>query len=283
MLTQASRTSASQSHPQRSHGEFACLFTARLSICLATATGAPALQPLSASLQGDVQQLRKEVDEDIVVRTHTLPEAGPLGQQQLDPRLQFQRGARVRWRHGHLAEEAAILREVLRDESPSGHHVPGDGADDAHDPGEQALNRVVLEENVARPQLGKYATQRPDVHLLLVWQTQDDLRCSIGARLYIGGEPVVHKTGGAKVNELDLATRVRLNKHILRLQVCMDKPQAVHVLQRREQLPCNALQVAQCEVRLLTALAVELGELIEVVSEELSDDDQVLLVVDVVD
>mmetsp|Transcript_65644 Transcript_65644/g.172006 ORF Transcript_65644/g.172006 Transcript_65644/m.172006 type:complete len:489 (+) Transcript_65644:75-1541(+) len=240
-------------------------------------------------LRVDGQHPREEVQEDLVVGAHALPERGPLGQQQLDAPLRLRRAARLRGLRGvpgrgaRVPEEPPVLAEVLRDEPARSHHVPRDGADDPHHPSEKALHRVVLEEHVAGPQLCEHAAQGPDVHLAAVGESQQHLGRAVGTRLHVGGEPVVDKARGAKVDELHLAPGIRLDEHVLRLQVSVDQPQAVDVLQRPEQLPSDPLQMPQGEIRLLALLAVELGELVQVVAQELRDDDEVLLVVEVVD
>merc|ERR1719410_879237 len=62
----------------------------------------------------------------------------------------------------------------------------------------------------------------------------------------------------------------------------MDEPKTVYVLECYQQLPNDALQVSKCEEGFLSAFPVELGELIKVVAQQLSNDDQVLLVINVV-
>mmetsp|Transcript_110515 Transcript_110515/g.330636 ORF Transcript_110515/g.330636 Transcript_110515/m.330636 type:complete len:239 (+) Transcript_110515:886-1602(+) len=62
----------------------------------------------------------------------------------------------------------------------------------------------------------------------------------------------------------------------------MDEREAVDVLQGDENLPAEPLQPAQGEVRGVAALAIQPGELIEVLLEELCDNDEVLLEVKVV-
>mmetsp|Transcript_68350 Transcript_68350/g.193686 ORF Transcript_68350/g.193686 Transcript_68350/m.193686 type:complete len:267 (-) Transcript_68350:911-1711(-) len=63
----------------------------------------------------------------------------------------------------------------------------------------------------------------------------------------------------------------------------MNEPQSMDVLEGLEQLRGDPLQVPEREVGLLAALPVELRELVQIISEEFRDDDQVFLVVDVVD
>jgi hypothetical protein len=59
-----------------------------------------------------------------------------------------------------------------------------------------------LEEYISRREFRQDATQRPDVHLLIVWEPEDDLRGAVRAGLHVRAELVRHKARGAKVDDL---------------------------------------------------------------------------------
>mmetsp|Transcript_55807 Transcript_55807/g.155600 ORF Transcript_55807/g.155600 Transcript_55807/m.155600 type:complete len:326 (-) Transcript_55807:1149-2126(-) len=155
-------------------------------------------------------------------------------------------------------------------------------ADDAQNASEEALHRVVLEEHVARPQLCEDTSERPQIDLLVVRQPQHHLRRAVGARLHVGGEVVVDEAARTEVDNLHLTTAVRPDQDVLGLEVAMDEPQGVHVIQSGEHLLRDLLEAAEREVGLVPALPVELRELVQVVPQQLRNNDQVLLVVEVV-
>ena len=83
-----------------------------------------------------------------------------------------------------------------------------------------------------------------------------------------------------EVNDLDLATRVRLDENVFGLQIAMDQLKIVDEGKRLQDLLSDSLQPGNVEVKLLLHLAVVLGVLIEVISQELCHDEQVLLVIE---
>ena len=83
-----------------------------------------------------------------------------------------------------------------------------------------------------------------------------------------------------EVNDLDLATRVRLDENVFGLQIAMDQLKIVDEGKRLQDLLSDSLQPGNVEVKLLLHLAVVLGILIEVISQELCHDEQVLLVIE---
>ena len=68
-----------------------------------------------------------------------------------------------------VAHQAALFHHVLR-------YRP-DNADDAR---KEALNAVVLEQNVAGEELSQDAAETPDVNLVVVAAAQDDFRGAVG-------------------------------------------------------------------------------------------------------
>mmetsp|Transcript_112531 Transcript_112531/g.305504 ORF Transcript_112531/g.305504 Transcript_112531/m.305504 type:complete len:218 (+) Transcript_112531:699-1352(+) len=163
-----------------------------------------------------------EAQEFRVIGAQPLPQRGPLRQQQLDPAVQLGRNDLGRLRRLQLPEELAVLREVLRHVPAPGHEVVGEVPDYPKDPREQALDRVVLEQHVARPQLGDDATEGPDVYLLVVPQTQHHLWRAVGPRLHVRRHLVVHEAAGTEVDHLHLAPAVGLDEDVLRFQVAVD-------------------------------------------------------------
>ena len=62
----------------------------------------------------------------------------------------------------------------------------------------------------------------------------------------------------------------------------MNQPESVHELQTHQALTGYLLQAGQGEIILCAALAVKLAELVKVVSQQLSHDEEVLLEVEIV-
>lgn len=93
---------------------------------------------------------------------------------------------------------------------------------------------------------------------------------------------VIDEARGAEVNDLDFTSAVRLDEDVLWLQVAVNEPQGVHVVQGSQDLSRDLLQPSDGKVRLISAFPIELAELVQVVTEKLGHDDQVLLVVEVI-
>ena len=70
-----------------------------------------------------------------------------------------------------------------------------------------------------------------------------------------------------EVNDLDLATRVRLDENVFGLQIAMDQLKIVDEGKRLQDLLSDSLQPGNVEVKLLLYLAVVLGILIEIISQ----------------
>lgn len=85
-----------------------------------------------------------------------------------------------------------------------------------------------------------------------------------------------------KINDFDLALRVRLDKDVLWFQIAMDQIQVMNKVQGIQNLLCNFLKPRNVEVMLLLNLSVVLGVLVKVVSQKFSDNYKMLLVVKVV-
>ncbi len=93
---------------------------------------------------------------------------------------------------------------------------------------------------------------------------------------------VGHEARAAEVDDLDFASAVTADQHVFGLEVAVDQSQLVHKLEALEAFARNLLQARKGEVALGPTLAVELGELVQVVAQQLRDDEQVLLEVEVI-
>jgi len=65
-------------------------------------------------------------------------------------------------------------------------HLEREGADDADDAREHRGDGVVLEEDVAREELGDDGAERPQVDLLVVRQPEDHLRSTVSSTKRVG-------------------------------------------------------------------------------------------------
>lgn len=194
-----------------------------------------------------------------------------------------------------LLRVAGILTVVglLVDESFAGeevaykpallHHVLGNRPDDSDNARQEALHAVVLEEDIACEELSQDASKTPNINLVIVAASKDYLRRSVGPGLHVAAKVVVNKARAAKVNDFNLASGVGLDKDIFRLKVTMDELQVVNEAKCVEDLLCDALKAAYVEVDLLLDLSVVLRILIQVVPQQLSHNEEVLFVVEVVD
>jgi hypothetical protein len=93
---------------------------------------------------------------------------------------------------------------------------------------------------------------------------------------------VVDETRTAKVNDFNLAARVGLNQDIFWFQVAVNQLQIVDKAQCVQDLLSNSLEAPHIEVNRLFNFAVVLRILIQVVSQQLRDNKEVLFVVEVV-
>lgn len=94
---------------------------------------------------------------------------------------------------------------------------------------------------------------------------------------------VVDKARTTKVNNLNLASGVGLDEDVFRLQVAVDELKVMDEAEGVKDLLSDALQTAHVEVYLLLSLSVILRVLIQVVSQQLSHNEEMFFVVEVVD
>jgi hypothetical protein len=139
-----------------------------------------------------------------------------------------------------------------------------------------------LEEHITSKQLSKDAAKTPDVDLVVVPASKDDLRSAVRPRLDIAAQMVMDKARAAEVNDLDLASGVRLDKNIFGLEIAMDEFEVMDEAERVEDLLRDFLEPWNVEVQLLFDLSVVLRILVQIVPEQLSNDEQVLFVVEVI-
>ena len=92
----------------------------------------------------------------------------------------------------------------------------------------------------------------------------------------------MNETARTEVNYLNLTSRVALDQNILWLEVAVDKPKAMDKVESSQNLLRDFLKASHIKVSLLFHLSVVLAVLIEVISEQLCHNEEVLLVVEVI-
>lgn len=122
----------------------------------------------------ELQQLLKEIQQQLVVGAHPLSKGRLLWHQKMQSASSF-------WTRCSLnfLVELSILCEVLWNVLSAGHHVIRKLADDAQNSSQQTLHRVILEQDIACPELSEDAAQGPQVNLLIVGETQHHLGGSV--------------------------------------------------------------------------------------------------------
>jgi len=93
---------------------------------------------------------------------------------------------------------------------------------------------------------------------------------------------IMNEAARAKVDHLHLTSRIRLNQDVLRLQIAMDQPEPVNELQSCQYLLGDLLESSHVEVLLLLNFPVVLAVLVEIVSQKLGHDEEMLFVIEVV-
>lgn len=182
----------------------------------------------------------------------------------------------------YVLVEQFFFGEELVDEFAFVQHPLGEGADDADDPGEQALHGLVLEEHVAREQLGQDAAQTPHVDLVVVLAADDDLGRPVAAALDVRAQVVVDVATRPEIDDLHLRLRVALYQDVLRLQVAVDQLQTVDVLQAPQDLQSYPLQATYCEVFFRFLFLVELVVIVKIIFQQFSNYEEMLVMVEVV-
>jgi len=84
-------------------------------------------------------------------------------------------------------------------------------------PGQECLDRIIQEQDVAGPKFSQDATQRPNVDLLVVLHSQDYLWRSIRSRLHVRRQMIVGEATRPKIYDLHITSRVGLDEDVFGL------------------------------------------------------------------
>ena len=187
----------------------------------------------SRSLQRiNLEEPPHEVNEVLVFALETLLQSRLLGHQDIDLELfvvsrgrlgLFLARALSLFFSISLLIDETFASEKVRDKASLLHHVLWDRSDNSNHSGQETLNRVILEEYISSEELSQDASETPNVDLVVVAASENDLRGAIRARLHIGAQMVMDEAAAAKVDDLDLTARVRLDQNVLWLKVTVDK------------------------------------------------------------
>eukprot|EP01136_Pigoraptor_vietnamica_P026990 Opistho-1_new@82706 len=101
---------------------------------------------------------------------------------------------------------------------------------------EHGCDRTAGEQHKSRVELREDASHRPHIDLRREGATEDDLRGAVRARLHVRVVRVAGEEAGPKVDQLHRALGTALEHDILRLDVRVHNPAAVHVGERAKQL-----------------------------------------------
>ena len=88
------------------------------------------------------------------------------------------------------------------------------------------------------------------------------------------------ETTTSKVDNLDLTSRIRLDQNVLRLQITVNQFEIMDKGESVQDLLCDSLEARNIEVNFLFNFPIVLGIFVEVVSEKLSDDKEMLFVIE---
>ena len=187
----------------------------------------------SRSLQRiNLEEPPHEVNEMLVFALETLLQSRFLGHQDVDLELLvvsrgrlglFLARALSLFFSISLLIDETFASEKVRDKASLLHHVLWNGSDNSNHSGQETLNRVILEEYISSEELSQDASETPNVDLVVVAASENDLGGAIRARLHIGAQMVMDEAAAAKVDDLDLTARVRLDQNVLWLKVTVDK------------------------------------------------------------
>lgn len=92
----------------------------------------------------------------------------------------------------------------------------------------------------------------------------------------------MHKATGTKVDDFDLALGVGLNQNILRFQITMNQVEVVDEVESIQDLLCDLLKSRNIEIMFLLHFSIVLWILVQVVSQKLRHDKEMLFVVEVI-
>jgi len=93
---------------------------------------------------------------------------------------------------------------------------------------------------------------------------------------------VVHEATGTEVDDFDFALGVGLNQNILGFQIAMDQVEVVDEVQSIQDLLRDLLKSRNIEIMFLLHFSIVLGILVQVVSQELRHDKEMLFVVEII-
>mmetsp|Transcript_37035 Transcript_37035/g.78548 ORF Transcript_37035/g.78548 Transcript_37035/m.78548 type:complete len:262 (+) Transcript_37035:376-1161(+) len=119
---------------------------------------------------------------------------------------------------------------------------------------------VAVEGRIAADQDVADDTTAPDVALLIVSLAGQDLGRDVVWSPSLGLHELSRRVGlcKAEIDDLDLASGVGLDQNIFGLQVGVNEPESVHILEGNQDLSCDSLQAPQSEVRVVARFPVEL-------------------------
>ena len=231
----------------------------------------------------DGEELLDEVDEGVVGREVEAAREGRVLREDDDEGLlgPLGRGRGVVVARGVAAARVEALVDVAapREEGRAVRrpldHGPRDGAQDALEPREHRRDGVVLEQDVAAPDLREHAAQGPDVDAGVVVEAEHDLRRAVGPRLDVGRQAVAREARAPEVDDFDGPGLVVLQDDVLGLDVAVDDAQRRAVGQRRQALARDGAHAAPREVALV-AVAAYFAVLVQILLEQLRDDHQML-------
>ena len=119
----------------------------------------------------------------------------------------------------------------------------------------------------------EHEAKRPDVNLVIILASKYDLGSSVTSALDVAAEMVVDEATGAEVDYFYFTSAVALDQNILWLKITVNQMQIMNVVQRIKNLFGDLLKTWDIKIVLFLDFSVELGVLVEVVSEELGDND----------
>ena len=80
---------------------------------------------------------------------------------------------------------------------------------------------IIFGPYIASTKFCQDAAKRPDINLLVVWKSQNNLRSTIGPWLNIRAKVICFKTTTSKINDLHLTPTIAFNQNILWFQVAV--------------------------------------------------------------
>jgi hypothetical protein len=87
-----------------------------------------------------------------------------------------------------------LSSEEIADKAAFFHHILRNWPNNSNNSRQQTLNTIVLEKNIASKQLSQDASETPNVNLVVVAASKDDLGRSVRPRLDVAAQVIVDKT-----------------------------------------------------------------------------------------